>query len=411
LNNFVKNISFLSFGKVSSTLVRFLAFSLITTSLTTEEYGQTLIIIGFCEFFQIFTLPGITKPLVRSTCRDIGQIDKLLSDKSGIRNLIAFFAIILVNLSASFMGYSDSVVGLVRAYSVILLIDSLRLYIRIVFKSFEVFKYIAISEVIHSVFYLFFVTISINYQLGIKGIVFSSIASVFISFLVDYFNSRKYSNFCLLGGFKFDKIFIVSASVFTFINIMWIIVSKIDVIMLSSMATSKDVALYGVANKIILFGVMGISVISNVIYPPIIKLINLNQLIIRKYIPGFFGFFSFLIISCVLVWQSSEFIIITISGEKYLAAHELLNIFLIFLILQSLAVPIKMIMYGLDKEKLLLKIVLPLPFIKIMLNFIFYNEFGLEGFAYSTVMVYAIFLLLLLTLNRRMLIKTLHINL
>ena len=50
-----------------------------------------------------------------------------------------------------------------------------------------------------------------------------------------------------------DKEFITSASVFTLTNVMWLIITKIDIIMLSILSDSEDVALYGVANRIIFF--------------------------------------------------------------------------------------------------------------------------------------------------------------
>ena len=91
------------------------------------------------------------------------------------------------------MGYDETVVNLIRCYSVILFLDSLRTYIRIVFKAFEEFKYVAYSEVIQSIFYLIFVLTTIWLELGINGIIFASILSTIISFLVDYINSRKFS--------------------------------------------------------------------------------------------------------------------------------------------------------------------------------------------------------------------------
>ena len=103
MNHLLKNISYLSIGQGIKILIRLFAFSMITKSLSTNQYGQFLTVIGFCEFFQIFTLPGLSKPLVRSALREIDKLDIILSSKSGIRNLLAIIAIVLVNISVSFM--------------------------------------------------------------------------------------------------------------------------------------------------------------------------------------------------------------------------------------------------------------------------------------------------------------------
>ncbi len=264
MNYLIKNISYLSFGQAIKIALRFFAFSYIVKSLTPHQYGQFLTVIGFCEFFQIFTLPGISKPLARSALREIDKLDMILSIKSVIIILIAIIAIVIVNISVSFMDYDDSVVSLIRFYSIILLIDSLRTYIRIVFNCFESFKWISFSEIIQSVSYVILIMISINTNLGVKGILLSSAISIIISFITDYINSRKYSNFKLFGGFEIDRVFLASASIFTLTNIMWLIITKIDIIMLSIVASSEDVALFGVANRIILFCMMGVSTNSNI---------------------------------------------------------------------------------------------------------------------------------------------------
>ena len=79
--------------------------------MTPDQYGQFLTVIGFCEFFQIFTLPGLSKPLERSALKELDKLDPILSSKSGIRNLLALIAIVMVNISVPFMDYDNSIVS------------------------------------------------------------------------------------------------------------------------------------------------------------------------------------------------------------------------------------------------------------------------------------------------------------
>lgn len=404
MNQFIKNISYLSTGQLFKIIIRLIAFSAITKSLSLQQYGQFITIVAFCEIFQIFTLPGMSKPIVRSACKAMDQVDRILSSKSGIRNITALVAIALANIAVIFMGYDESVTSLIRYYSIILLLDSLRAYVRIVFKAFEVFKWISLSEMVQAATYLVFVLVSIELQQGVEGIVVASVLSTSISFLIDYINSKKYSNFQLLGGFEVDKVFLISASVFTLTNIMWLIITKIDVLMLSVLTSSDEVAIYGVANRFVFFGLMGISVISNVIYPPIVKEIKKSgQLQIDKHARHIVAVGLFFIFGCLFVGYTSDSIISMIADKKYLSSSEILNILIFYILIQAFTTPIKLILYAVEKEKLLLLIILPLPFIKVILNKLFFDLLGLQGIAYSTVIVYSIYLAALIIINWKLL--------
>jgi O-antigen/teichoic acid export membrane protein len=408
MNRFIENVAYLSSGQLFRVLLRLIAFSVIAKSLSISQYGQFVTIIAFCELFQIFTLPGMSKPIVRSACREIDKTDEILSSKSGIRNIAGIVAILATNIAVSYMGYDDLVTNLVRYYSIVLLFDSLRTYIRIVFKVFEDFKWITVSEVVLSITYLFLVLLSIHFEYGVFGIIFASILSNLTGLLVDFINSKRYSHFKLFGGFEIDKTFLISAWVFTLTNMMWLIITKIDIIMLSKMTTNEEVAMYGVANRIIFFGLMGVSVVSNVIYPPIVKVLKKTQYIeLRPYIKQILSIFLIFLAGCLIVFLNSDFLISLIADKKYVLSSQILNILIIYIIIQAISTPIKLVLYALDKEKLLLLLILPLPIIKIVLNLLYFNLFGIAGIAYSTVIVYAIYLLLLIIVNRNLLIKIL----
>ena len=184
---------------------------------------------------------------------------------------------------------------------------------------------------------------------------------------------------------------------------MWLIISKIDIVMLSVLATDEEVGNFGVANRIIFYCVMGISVVSNVIFPPIIKKIQTDSLYILDHTYKIIGVFSLLILGCLTLAFISESIVITITDYRYIQAAEIINILLLFLIFNAFSVPIKLILYAFDKEKLLLQIVLPLPILKVIFNYFGFKLFGINGVAYSTVMIYFIYLIVMLSLNKEIL--------
>ena len=103
----------------------------------------------------------------------------------------------------------------------------------------------------------------------------------------------------------------------------------------------------------------------------------------------------------------SESIVIILTDLKYIQAAEILKILLFYVFIVAISTPIKLIMYALDKEKLLLMMILPLPIIKIVLNITFFESMGLNGIAYSTVIIYMIYLLSLIIFNEKRLRRVL----
>jgi len=402
---FFKNVSYLTIGQGINILFRYLTFSFIIRGIDVHQYGQFITVISYCGFFQILTLPGITKPLVRSACREPEELDSILSSKSNLRNILAMIAIVCANIAVGFFGYSQNVVFLIRVFSLSIFLDSLIVYIRIVFKVHENFKWISVSDVLQTISYFVLAILSLKFSLGINFLVYSFLASTLLSFFFDYYNSRKYSKFSLFGKMQLDSIFFKSALIFTFTNVMWQIITRIDIIMLSIIGTDTDVGVFNVANRIVFFGIMGISIVSNVLYPPIVKKLAKGTIEFSKNKIMFFTGLSFGFILCLFLFTYSETIIQIIAGTNYSQSANILKILSAFFFLKIIISPLLLILNAKDREYSLFLVVLPLPIIKIILNYFLFSFIGLEGIAITTVVVYLVFLILLLFFNWKIIRK------
>ena len=67
--------------------------------------------------------------------------------------------------------------------------------------------------------------------------------------------------------------------------------------------------------------------------------------------------------------------------------------------------PIKMILQALGEEPALFFIALPLPIIKMVTNYFLFNEFGVVGFAYSMVIIWSLYSIMLISYKKEILIK------
>ena len=61
LNKMIENISYLSVGQVIKALIRLLAFSYVTRSLSIDQYGQVLTVITFVNYFKFLHYQALTR--------------------------------------------------------------------------------------------------------------------------------------------------------------------------------------------------------------------------------------------------------------------------------------------------------------------------------------------------------------
>ena len=370
---FLKNVSYLTIGQALTILIRTFTFTFIVRTLEIAQYGQLITVIGYCSFFQILTLPGMGKPIFRSACRDPKQLDSILSSKIKLRYLLAIIATVSANIAVGFFDYDQNVVRLIRVFSLSVIINNLIEYLRYVFRVHEEFKWISASEILKSISYLLLAILSLKFSLGINALVYSSLMSILLAFFFDYYNSRKFSKFSLFGKLELDSTFLKSASLFTITNILWQIISKIDVVMLSVIGTDVDVGIFNVGKQLVFYGLMGLTILSSVLYPPIVKKLAKEPIDFVKNKKKIFAGIAVSFICCLLLFTFGESIIRLIAGNKYSESVIILKILTIFLFLQTLISPLGIILNAMDREFSLFLTALPLPIIKIGLNYLLFN--------------------------------------
>ena len=408
--NFLKNVSYLTIGRAFRILFNTLTFTFIVRSLEIAQYGQFITIITYCSFFEILTLPGMGKAVYRSAVRDPDNLDKILSSKIKLRYLLVAFAIVFANIAVKFFDYNNTIIDLVRVFSLSIIFTNLMVYFRYVFRVREDFKWISASDVLLSFSYMVLAILSLKYTVGINALIYSNLISMLLAFLYDYYNTRRFVTISFFGKLEFDNVFIKSTIIFSITNVIWQIIAKIDVLMLSVISTDTDVAIFNVGKQVITFAVIGISIISSVIYPPLVRKLYKGTIDFNRNKNKFLIGLVVCSIISILLFILSEFIIQIMAGNKYSESVIIVKIFTLFFFLQTIISPIQIILNAKDREYSLFLTALPLPIIKIGLNFLLFNYIGIQGIAYSTVAVYAVYLILLLLFNRKVLRKALNLT-
>lgn len=387
-------ISFFSLGSSQAVraVLRLVAFSVVTKHLSVSEMGTFLSAVAICELFQFLTLPGVNKVVLREAVRDLGRTPEIMTRAAPLRNMAVIFCIGLAILFAQILVSDIRVRYLIFLYSSLFFFDAIREYARVAFQAHEKFHILSASEVAYSGSYCVSLTIAAIFWGTAESVVCAAAAAAAIGMVLDVKWSAKY-------GFKFSisvspmPLDIVKASVvFTLTNTAFLIMSKIDMFMLSFMAPAEAVAQYGVAQRLIFVGLMGLSVASTIAYPFFIK--NTQRVIYR--VKNKFGLIILGLIAIYLVvfftgTLFGEDLIRIIADERYLSAAPIFNILLIFLFIQVVITPLKLFMYVENKERSVLFALVPCTVLKGPLNYVLYHHFGTSGIAMSTCIVFGMF--------------------
>ena len=91
-----------------------------------------------------------------------------------------------------------------------------------------------------------------------------------------------------------------------------------------------------------------------------------------------------------IVLLTSEWIITTVVGNKYIQSASILNVLIFYLILNYLLIPWGLYLQTNYNERIVINISMIVAIINIILNIVLFYKFGLIGIAYSTLITYLI---------------------
>lgn len=400
---YLYNISLLGISQIVKVIFRFFVFAFLARNLGPYIYGNYVTILAFVDFFIVFTLPGITKPIIREGSKNIKNLSNILNSKIWIRNFLAIFAIAICNIVNIFTSYPLEIKLLISLYSLNLIIESLRTFLQTTYKVLEKFKFISIVDLVQTIFYFIFISIALYLKLSLILIVIITLSSNIVATLLDIIITNKLVQIKFFDRLDLNKKFIISSMFFTLTNIFWLLTTRIDVVVISFLGSSQEVGIYNVANRLVINGLKGMSIISTTIFPAIVRKTYKNSLNLFPYKKKIIYFFLGVLIIFFFLFIFSHDIIPYIFGEAYYDSIKIFNILLIYLYLQIIANPITLILQAMNQEKKLMLATLPLPIINILADLLFYNIFGLVGIAYSTILVYSIYLATILIINKKIL--------
>lgn len=238
-------------GKVISTALGLISLALMTRYLGQAGFGEYTAIINFLSFFAVIADLGLT--LVTVQMISVPGVDekKILNNLFGLRLLSIVLFISLAPLAAFFLPYSATVkAGILIAAASFLFPALSQVLIGLFQKRLRMDKAV-IAENISRVVLLVGIYLSVHYNYGLNGILWASVISAAVNFLIGYllalpFIGLRPSFDKQIWSETIKKSWPLAITIV--LNLLYL---KTDTLILSLVKSSSEVGLYGAAYRII----------------------------------------------------------------------------------------------------------------------------------------------------------------
>lgn len=397
----LKNASYLIFGHFLSVVISFVGFVFIARILGPSDYGIYVTVVAFVGMFDLITFYGINKVILREGSKDLSKMGEYLEKATGIKNLVTFIAIVACIVGSFFSPYSMQVKLYIILYSFHLIFVSFDTFLATVYKAAQKMQYNAILTIFHRVLFVSLSILFLYLGYGLLELFIIAVFSQISTLLTNYKLTRRFLKFKFWKKIYWDKYIIKPALIFSILSFSYFLAGRIDLIMISLLGTSKEAGIYGVAHRIMFWGLTTRTLVSTAFFPIFVKTFNNTAVNWRKLLNyGVLLGIGVFAIAAVISFFSEQ-VIPLIFGLQYYDSAIILSVLIFYVAIAFFIIPFANTLQATHHEMYLLKICWIAPVINIGLNYLFYNYFGLVGIAYSTLIVGGVNLFLYVGITKR----------
>jgi O-antigen/teichoic acid export membrane protein len=385
----LKNASYLTIGNIISQVISFVGFLFIARILGPENYGIYVTVGAYVAMFMILTLYGMNMLIVREGSKNLADMDKFLERVIGIKNFFVLIAIIVCILSLFITNYNLQTKIYIIVFSSTLFLSSTKEFFDNIFQAHERMEYISIFSVVNRLFFTGSAILALSLGYGILALLLLQIFYSAIILIIEYRVAKKFVIFKFWNKFKWDKSIFKPTLVFSALTFFWLLTTRIDLVMISFLGTSKDVGIYGVAYNITQQGVMLRNIALMAFFPILVKRFDtgpMKSITLFRY-TMILGIGVFLL--ALLGFAYSEIIITLLFGENYSESGMIFGILVFYIALLFFQLPFAGACLATGNEKLALMIAPINAILNVVLNYILFIYFGLMGIAYATIIVFS----------------------
>ncbi|HPT08280.1 MAG TPA: flippase [bacterium] len=375
-------------GKALSTLLGVLSLAIMTRYLGTKGFGEYSTVITFVSFFAMSADLGlnlITTKMISDPNEK--NVNKTLSNLFSIR---FFSAIILLGLAPVFIfffPYNETIKIGVAIATLSYVFPALNQILIGLFQKTLQMQRAMLAEVIGKVFLVILIFIFIKLNYGLSGILWASVISAFINFLINWLFGKKSAKIKFEFDFTVWKKILRNSWPLATTIILNLIYQKSDVIILSLFKNIDDVGIYGAAYRTI-------EVISTIPYMfvgimlPLFTFnwINKNLDFFKKIAQKSFDFMAILAIPLIIGTQfTAQEVISLIAGKNFTGSGLALQILMLSTSLLFISCVFSHLVIAIDKQKKVIGLYVFTMISSLILYFILIPKFSYIGASIVTV--------------------------
>lgn len=238
-------------GKIASTILGLFSLALITRYLGPQGFGEYTTILTYLGFFAVFADFGLTLVTVQLLSDKARDKAKILNNLFSFRLISVIIFLSLAPVIAIFLPYSASVkMGLIIAMGAFIF-PALNQIIVGLFQQKLCMEKNAISETIGKLILLIGILVAEKLGYGLNGMLLATSLGAFISFVLHYLFSLKFSVIKLEWDLSLWKEVIIKFWPLAFTVVLNLIYLRADTLLLSFFRSAEEVGFYGAPYKII----------------------------------------------------------------------------------------------------------------------------------------------------------------
>lgn len=380
-------------GKVVSTVLGLISLAMMARYLGQDGFGSYTTIINFVSFFAIIADLGLTLVTVQMISQPNVDEKKVLENLFGLRLISIILFLALAPVVAIFLPYDTTIkIGILIAAASFLFPALSQIIIGLLQKKLRMDKAV-IAETTSRLILVIGIYFSIKLEQGLNGILWATVISAAVNFLISYLLSIKY--YFLKPAFDFTLWREVTRkswplAITIVLNLLYL---KTDTLILSLIKSPGEVGLYGAAYRII-------DVLTTLPYMfagIILPILTLSwfeakkeyfALVLQKSF-DLMAIFSIPIIAGTLVLAKP--LIVLVAGDEFADSGLILKILIFALASIFLGCMFSHAVIAIDRQKEMIRYYIFVSLSAIILYLIFIPKFSYFGAAsitiYSEVMI------------------------
>jgi len=340
-------------GKIISTILGLFAIALITRYLGRDGFGEYTTVITFLTFFAVAADFGLTLVTVQMISGKIANENKILNNLFGFRLVSALFFLILAPLTVSFFPYSAAIKLGVMITFVSFLFPALNQVLIGLFQKKLNMSSDAIAEMLSRIILLVGILLTKKFNIGLNGILLSTLASAFTSFIFHYIFSFKFTKIKLEFDWIIWKKIINKSWPLAITIVLNLIYLRADTLFLSLFRSQSEVGLYGATYRIIDVLTTIPFMFAGLILPILTTAwLEKNPQYFHKVLQKSFDFMVILIIPLLIGTQFlGQSIMVFVAGKDFAASGTILRILIFAVTAIFLGTMFSHAVVALDKQK------------------------------------------------------------